>query len=146
MNGTKLHSTWMAMRSRCNNPNDIAYKYYGGKGVKVCERWNTFEYFWEDMKDDFVDGLELDRIDVNGDYCKENCRWATHELQVINRGIQCNNTSGRTGVRMPKNMDKWVATIQFRREVVHLGSFSSFEEAVKAREAAELKYFGFIKK
>lgn len=145
MAGTRQHNIWMAMRRRCNNPKDSAYKYYGGKGVTVSARWDSFENFWEDMSDGYSDKLELDRIDVNGAYCKENCRWVTHELQVINRGIQSNNTSGRTGVRKPKNSDKWVATIQFKNTVIHLGSFISFTDAVNAREIAEMKYFGFIK-
>ena len=76
------------MRSRCRNPNIKIYKYYGGKGVRVCERWeNSFGNFYEDMGER-PDGMLIDRIDVNGDYCPENCRWVTVAESSRNR----NNT------------------------------------------------------
>lgn len=72
------------MLNRCSNSNDTRYSYYGGRGIKVCERWLTFENFLTDMGNP-ADDLSLDRIDSDGDYCKENCRWATRQEQAINR-------------------------------------------------------------
>lgn len=84
----ELYSTWKSMLTRCNNPNVAYYKYYGGKGVSVCQRWSGngsgFLNFIEDMGDR-PEGMTLDRIDVSGNYCKENCRWATQEQQSTNR-------------------------------------------------------------
>ena len=75
---------WTRMRERCSRPSSSDYHYYGGRGIMVCERWATFENFLADMGlPDF--GLTLDRKDTNGNYCKENCRWATRAEQSRNR-------------------------------------------------------------
>ena len=79
-----LYRTWEKMRERCNNPNSISYARYGGKGVKVCARWDEFLHFIEDMGER-PDGHTLDRINGDEDYCPENCRWATHKEQAANR-------------------------------------------------------------
>lgn len=75
------YNTWLAMCNRCNNPKR---KYYGEKGIKVCERWKLFENFLEDMGEP-PDGLTLDRKDGNKNYSKSNCRWATWSEQRRNR-------------------------------------------------------------
>ena len=72
------------MRYRCLNPNSKHYIDYGGRGIAICERWMTFENFYEDMGDPPT-GMTLDRIDVNGNYEPDNCRWATDKQQVRNR-------------------------------------------------------------
>lgn len=80
----RLYSTWKSMRSRCNNPNSGNYKYYGGKGIKVCSRWDDFRNFLEDMEETFEEGLTLDRIDTKGNYEPTNTRWATKKEQSCN--------------------------------------------------------------
>ena len=80
---SREYKTWSDMKNRCNNKNDGHYKYYGGRGIKYFEEWEHFENFYRDMGNRPPDKT-LDRIDVNGNYCKDNCRWATQMEQMAN--------------------------------------------------------------
>ena len=96
MSRTKIYKRWHYMLERCNDPNSIRYPSYGGRGIKVCERWLKFENFYQDMGDP-PDGKSLNRINNDGDYCPENCEWATPKEQQRNTRLNVNLTlNGKT--------------------------------------------------
>lgn len=80
-----LYEAWCKMKQRCYNKNHNSYKYYGERGIKVCERWNSFENFLLDMGERPSAIHSLDRIDPNGNYEPTNCRWSTPKEQCENR-------------------------------------------------------------
>lgn len=80
-----IYESWRKLKQRCLNPKHVSYHNYGGRGIKVCERWMKFENFHEDMSPSWKQGLELDRTNNEGNYEPQNCRWATKSQNNKNK-------------------------------------------------------------
>lgn len=81
-----LYDVWQGIKKRCYNSRDKEYKNYGGRGIRMCDTWRTnFKQFYDDMLEGYAQGLQIDRIDNDGNYTKENCRWVTPAENVRNR-------------------------------------------------------------
>ena len=131
---TPTYQTWEGIKSRCENPNDKHYANYGGRGIKICERWQKFENFLEDMGER-KEGESIDRIDNNGDYEPSNCHWAENwQEQMFNKRAK--------GYLWDERLQKWIAKIGLSNKCIHLGCFDTEKEARKAYVEAKKKYHG----
>lgn len=96
---TPLFRVWMGMKARCSQPNNRAFQNYGGRGILVCAQWMDFAAFEQDMATNYRPGLEIERIDNNGNYEPGNCRWATRKEQTLN--TRRNHYINWQGTRLP---------------------------------------------
>lgn len=116
----KLYGVFDGMKQRCKNPNRKDFSRYGGRGIVFDKKWQTFSGFFKDMGSSYKEGLTLDRIDNNGNYCKENCRWVTPKEQANNR--KSNVSISYKGVTL--NSSQWAkkiginkTTFQYRKSM-----------------------------
>lgn len=112
--GGKVYYTWNAMKQRCGNPKNSHYERYGGRGIKVCERWHDFENFIYDMGMPPTGDHSIERIDNDGDYCKENCRWAEPKEQAKNKSS--NRIITLNGESL--TLADWAAKTGIKRETI----------------------------
>jgi hypothetical protein len=134
-----LYNCWRGMRQRCNRPSHKSYRHYGGRGITICERWESFENFVTDMLPTWKPGLSIDRIDNDGNYEAANCRWADMSTQLRNKRATGSvpfkgvSPSRHDGTRFEARI--WCPR---KRKMTHLGTFDTAEEAAEAydREAA----------
>lgn len=129
-----VYDCWVAMKARCNNKQNPGYKWYGAKGIKVCDAWNkSFEAFLNDMGIP-PKGMTIDRINVYKGYQPDNCRWATIQHQQLNR----TDNNEHSGVYYEKSRNKYQVTIGYQGKKHYIGRFDELKEAVSARKKAEL--------
>lgn len=145
MTSSRPYKIWLGMKERCLNPNSDYYTDYGGRGICIYSCWLDFSLFWDDVKIGYSDEFELDRVDVNGNYCPENCRWVDSYQQAYNKRKYKSNTLGTTGVTFDKRSGRFQARISVKGKRISLGTFETLELATKAREEAEIKYYGGLK-
>lgn len=116
LNGKRslTHSSWHNMKSRCTNPKISSYKNYGGKGIKVCKRWDVFENFLEDMGERPGPEYSIERINTAKNYCPENCRWATRLEQARNRSMCIKITiNGKC-----QTVKEWALEVGIKRQTI----------------------------
>ncbi|MCM3620514.1 hypothetical protein M3936_23445 [Sutcliffiella horikoshii] len=136
---TPEYQIWASMIQRCINPNDESYVNYGGRGIKVCDRWLDFYDFIMDMGYRTNPEYTIERIDVNGDYEPSNCIWDTRIVQSRNQRLRSDNTTGIRGVT--KSGKKYLVRISVEGRRKTIGSFDTLEQAKRARKKAEIKYW-----
>lgn len=138
-----LYSTYWRMRDRCYYPGSGSYSGHGGRGITVCERWlgeKGFFNFIADMGDKPSPRHTLERIDNDGDYTPENCKWATQQEQIHNRRINRNNKSGFPGVCFATHRGLWTAQLRTKDRHYTFGYYDTLEEAISARLTGEAIY------
>lgn len=131
----RLYNIYAAMKQRCYYVNGKRYKDYGGRGIIICDEWlNSYENFkdWA-LSHGYRDDLTIERIDNNGNYCPENCKFASYQIQSSNQRIRKDNTSGYRGVNFSKIHNCWIARVQVNRKRSTIGRFKNPKEAHEAR-------------
>lgn len=116
MSGTRIYDIWSHMIARCEKPYDKRYGRYGARGISVCDEWHKFEEFYKwAISSGYKEDLTIDRIDVDGGYCPENCRWATYKQQE-------NNTSKNVLITFngeTKTLSEWADFYKISYKTLH---------------------------
>src|SRR5947209_14913688 len=139
MTASREYRSWASMIQRCYNPKAKAYKYYGGRGITVCERWRSFANFYADMGKR-PEGTSIHRRDVNGNYEPNNCKWATSKERAIGKQLPSTNKSGYRGVRFDRGA--WIASISLNNKATYLGRSKNKKEAARMYNQAAIVHFG----
>lgn len=133
---SREYNIWALMRQRCSNPNAANYNSYGARGICVCERWNKFANFWQDMGPAPSPQHTLDRKDNNGNYCPENCAWASSEQQQNNR----RNNVFIEAFGQRKTIAQWARATGLSRDMVKHRVFVMKMPAEQALQAPRMSH------
>lgn len=134
----RAYSAWINAKARCTRESHPVFAHYGGRGIRVCERWLRFEHFLADMGEP-PDGMSLDRIDVNGNYEPDNCRWTTQTYQLANRRKQRGCTSKYRGVSLTRN-GRWTVRLDHEGKRYLGGNHLLEDDAARAYNRIALKF------
>lgn len=135
---TRLYHTFYGIKSRCYNTNNIEYKNYGAKGIKICDEWlnDKTKFFQWAETNGYNDELQIDRINNDGDYSPENCRWVTQQQNSWNRSCNTRNGSSKfKGVHWNKIEQRWASRINGPNGKIFLGYFDNEIDAAKTYDA-----------
>lgn len=141
LTGTAFRDVHQNMKARCDNPQHPQYKDYGGRGIRYCDKWKSLVGFKEDMYESYKEGLSIDRIEVDGDYEKDNCRWTTMGVQGHNKRKMKGCEFPYKGIHYNPNFTRYVATISHKRRGCYLATFDELEHAAKAYDDASEKLY-----
>lgn len=141
MSRTSAYNSWQGMKDRCTNPNNSRWDRYGARGICYPSTWETFEGFWDDMREGWYEGADIDRIDFDGNYCKENCRWVNRDVGNHNKS-KSDGTSIYKGVYYDKARDAWVARLNRNSTIYLQKRFSTEIAAAKAYDDMSEQIYG----
>jgi hypothetical protein len=144
MSRTRIYAIWCGIKNRCNNINEKNYRNYGGRGIVVCDEWefNFLNFYNWAIDHGYQEDLEIDRIDCNGPYSPDNCRFVTHQENIFNKRGMENSSSKYKGVHWDKWNKKWCASIGYNKKRIHIGYFKSEERAAFAYNEKAKELFG----
>jgi hypothetical protein len=132
------YKVWQGMKQRCRNPRNGRYPEYGGRGITLCERWDSFEVFWEDMGPRPSPDHSIDRIDTNGNYEPGNCRWATRSEQQTNKRYY-------PAAHLPKGNAHWTRIYTLKAQQIGRANIAVMRGEANGRARLTAQQVGVIK-
>lgn len=138
LHGHPIYGIWKNMNGRCYNKNAPNHCDYGGRGIRVCDRWrHSFKNFLDDMGDRPTTNHSIDRIDNDGNYSPENCKWSTRFEQNHNQRVRKNNKTGHKGIYRKNGYYEIYGTSYGTANKPYVGSARTVSEAVSKRDEFE---------